>query len=150
MAGWLGAGDSLTLQFEADPDAPADEDRPLPSPCHLSTHLARWELTREQSLLARWEDESEGLPGALGPLLGRKVLSWSLDGSAGLQVIFQDGLRFAVSALEGEDVRTRDSWRLRLPDARTRHIRCDGGMYVTCDGELYTDADVQRLLEREA
>jgi hypothetical protein len=147
VSGWLGAGDSVTLQFEADPSAPADEDRPLPSPAYVSTHLARWELTRDDAILARWEDESEGLEQALGPLLGQKVTSWQLDEpAAGLVVNFEGGLQFALGALEGTDIQKRDSWRLRLPDARTRHIRCDGAMYITADGELYTDAEVQELL----
>ncbi len=31
VSGWLGAGDSVILQFEADPSAPADKDRPPPT-----------------------------------------------------------------------------------------------------------------------
>ncbi len=56
------------------------------------------------------------------------------------------GLQFALGALEGTDIQKRDSGRLGLPDARTRHIRCDGAMYITADGELYTEAEVQDLL----
>ncbi|BCW98185.1 MAG: hypothetical protein KatS3mg024_1012 [Armatimonadota bacterium] len=116
----------------------------------MSTHLARWELTRNDTILARWEDEPEDLGRALGPLIGQKVTSWAThEPTAGLVLNFEGGLRFELVGLEGVAVQKKDSWRLRLPDARTRHIRCDGAMFVTADGERYTDAEVQEMLAQE-
>lgn len=128
---WLGYADVLFVGFGDFLPPKEVREHPwkhIPTQYELQTNLCDWEINFQGKQIGSSYDDPKA-PFAAHLLIGRRLQSWKLLGSAKALFQFDDNTTLMLMPYEEEEFKQRDAWGVRDDTGWYNMIRCNDETY---------------------